>query len=81
VSGRFITLIVLICLVFIYVLYNTQPVGVRFLFWEVQVSKAVISLGTLLAGMILGFIIAKIDQFTRERRRKARQKQGEKKGR
>jgi uncharacterized integral membrane protein len=81
VAGRFITFICLTCLVLIYVLYNTQPVEVRFLFWRAQISKAVISLGTLLAGIILGFIVAKIDQFTRERKRKARQKQGEKQGR
>lgn len=80
-AGRFITFICLTCLVLIYVLYNTQPVEVRFLFWRAQISKAVISLGTLLAGIILGFIVAKIDQFTRERKRKARQKQGEKQGR
>jgi uncharacterized integral membrane protein len=79
-SGRFITFIVLSCIVFIYVLYNIQPVAVRFLFWEAQVSKALISLGSLLAGIILGFILAKIDQFKKVRKKKAPQRQREKEG-
>lgn len=69
-SGRVITLIVLIAIVLTYVLYNTQPVGVKFLFWEAEVSKALITLGSFLAGTILGFIIAKIDQYTKEKSKK-----------
>jgi len=77
VSGRVITLIVLIAVILTYVLYNTQSVGVKFLFWETEVSKALITLGSFLAGIILGFIIAKIDQFNKERKRKTLQKQQE----
>jgi uncharacterized integral membrane protein len=73
-SGRIITLIVLICLIVIYVLYNTQPVGVKFLFWETELSKALITLGSLLAGIILGFIIATINQFNKQKKKKTRQK-------
>jgi len=80
-SGRVITLIVLIAIVLTYVLYNTQPVGVKFLFWETEVSTALITLGSFLAGIILGFIIAKIDQFNKERKRKTLQKQQKKEGR
>jgi uncharacterized integral membrane protein len=80
-SGRVITLIVLIAIVLIYVAYNTQPIGVKFLFWETQVSTALVTLGAFLAGIILGFIIAKIDQFNKERKRKALKKQEEKEGR
>ena len=76
-SGRVITLIVLIAVILTYVLYNTQSVGVKFLFWETEVSKALITLGSFLAGIILGFIIAKIDQFNKERKRKTLQKQQE----
>jgi len=77
VSGRVITLILLIAVILTYVLYNTQSVGVKFLFWETEVSKALITLGSFLAGIILGFIIAKIDQFNKERKRKSLQKQQE----
>jgi uncharacterized integral membrane protein len=80
-SGRVITLIILIAIILIYVFYNTQPVGVKFLCWKAQVSTALITLGSFLAGIILGFIIAKIDQFTKERRKEALKKKQKKEGR
>jgi uncharacterized integral membrane protein len=80
-SGRVITLIILIAIILIYVLYNTQPVGVKFLWWEVQVSTALITLGSFLAGIILGFIIAKINQFTKVKKKKVLQKKRKKEGR
>ncbi|MBW2039824.1 MAG: LapA family protein [Deltaproteobacteria bacterium] len=80
-SARIITLIILIIIILIYVLYNTQPVEVKFLFWEAQISKALITLGSFLAGIILGLVVAKIDQFNKARREKALQKQLEQEGR
>jgi uncharacterized membrane-anchored protein YhcB (DUF1043 family) len=44
------------------------------------VSTALITLGSFLAGIILGFIIAKINQFNKERKKKALQKKRTKKG-
>lgn len=73
-SGRLITLIIIIAIILIYVAYNTQPVEVKYLFWETQVSTALVTLGSLLAGIILGFIIAKIDRFSKERKKKNPQK-------
>jgi uncharacterized integral membrane protein len=78
-SGSLITLMVVVIIVFIYVVSNIQPVEVKFLFWEAQVSKALLALVPLLGGIIVGFILAKIDQFKKVRKKKARQKQGEKK--
>jgi uncharacterized integral membrane protein len=77
-SGRIITLIVLTCLIVIYVLYNTQPVGVKFLFWETELSKALITLGSFLAGIILGFIVATINQFNKQKKRKKHKKRQKK---
>ncbi|GEM_PF-1092758 len=74
-SARLITLIILVIIILIYVLYNTQPVEVKFLFWETQVSKALITLGSFLAGIILGLIVAKIDQLNKERKKRSLQKQ------
>ena len=71
-SGSVITLIVLIAIIVIYVVNNTQLVGVKFLSWETQISTALVTLGALLAGIILGFIIAKIDQFNKQRKKKSR---------
>jgi uncharacterized integral membrane protein len=73
-SGRVITLLILIAIIIIYVAYNTQPIGVKFLFWETQISTALITLGSFLVGIILGFIIAKIDQFSKERKKKSQKK-------
>jgi uncharacterized integral membrane protein len=73
-SGRVITLLILIAIIVIYVGYNTQPIGVKFLFWETQISTALVTLGAFLVGIILGFIIAKIDQFYKQRRKKSRKK-------
>jgi uncharacterized integral membrane protein len=79
-SGSLITLMVVIIIILIYVVTNIQPVEVRFLFWKTQVSKALLALVPLLGGIIVGFIIAKIDQFKKERKRKTPQKQQGKKG-
>ncbi len=64
----------------VYVVSNIQPVEVRFLFWQTQVSKALLTLVPLLAGIMLGFVIAQIDRFKKERKRKASQKKDKKGG-
>jgi uncharacterized integral membrane protein len=74
-AGSLITLMVVIILIIIYVVGNIQPVEVRFLFWQTQVSKAVLTLVPLMAGIILGFAVAQIDRFKKEKKRRARQKQ------
>jgi uncharacterized integral membrane protein len=73
-SGRVISLLILIAIIIIYVAYNTQPIGVKFLFWETQISTALVTLGAFLVGIILGFIVAKIDQFYKQRRKISRNK-------
>lgn len=78
--ARIIALIVVVIIILIYVLYNTQPVEVKFLFWETYISKALITLGSFLAGIILGLVAAKIDQFNKERKKKKLEKQFEKGG-
>ena len=72
-SGSLITIMVVIIIVGIYVVNNVQPVEIKFLFWETQISKALLTLLPFLGGIILGFVIAQIDRFKKERR-KARQK-------
>jgi uncharacterized integral membrane protein len=75
-SGRILVGVVIFIVILIYVGYNIEPVGVRFLTWEVQVSKAVITLGAFLAGIVIGFILAKLDRFTRERKQRSLRKTG-----
>jgi uncharacterized integral membrane protein len=79
-SGSLITIMVVVIIIGIYVVGNVQPVEVRFLFWETQISKALLTLVPLMAGIILGFVIAQIDRFKKERKRKASQKKDKKGG-
>lgn len=53
-SGRVITLIIFIVIIFSYVVYNTHPVGVKFLWWEFRVSTALTTIGSLLVVIIWG---------------------------
>jgi uncharacterized integral membrane protein len=78
-SGGLITIMVVVIIIGIYVVNNMQPVEIKFLFWETQVSRALLTLVPLMAGIILGFVIAQIDRFKKERR-KARQKSRKKGG-
>ncbi len=73
-SGSLITIMVMVIIITIYVVGNVQPVEVRFLFWTTQISKALLTLVPLMAGIILGFAIAKLDRFKKERKSKASQK-------
>ena len=62
---RNIIFICLIGIVLIFVLQNTQVVEVRFLFWAVSMSRALILIGTLAIGLIGGWLL------TLPKRRKA----------
>jgi uncharacterized integral membrane protein len=73
-AGSLITLMIVIILIIIYVVGNIQPVEVRFLFWKTHVSKAVLTLVPFMAGIILGFAVAQIDRFKKEKKRRAHQK-------
>lgn len=63
---RNVIFIFLIGLVIIFVLQNTQVVEVRFLFWTLSMSRALILIATLAIGLIGGWLL------TLPRRRKAR---------
>lgn len=54
---RNIIFICLIGLVVIFVLQNTQVVEVRFLFWTLSMSRALMLLGTLAIGLVGGWLI------------------------
>jgi putative membrane protein len=54
---RNIIFICLIGLVIIFVLQNTQVVEVRFLFWTISMSRALILMGTLAIGLIGGWLL------------------------
>lgn len=54
---RNIIFICLIGLVIIFVLQNTQVVEVRFLFWTISMSRALMLMGTLAIGLIGGWML------------------------
>jgi uncharacterized integral membrane protein len=54
---RNILFAVLIILVIIFVIQNTQVVEVKFLAWQVNMSRALMLFGTLAIGIIAGWLI------------------------
>jgi uncharacterized integral membrane protein len=54
---RNIVFVSLIGLVFIFVLQNTQVVEVRFLFWTISMSRALILFATLAIGLVGGWLL------------------------
>lgn len=54
---RNIIFICLIGMVVIFVLQNTRVVEVRFLFWTISMSRALMLFGTLAIGLVGGWLI------------------------
>lgn len=54
---RNILFAVLIILVIIFVIQNTQVAEVKFLAWQVNMSRALMLFGTLTIGIIAGWLI------------------------
>jgi len=57
--AKTIIFIVLLVIVGIFVVQNTVVVDVRFLAWKVSMSRALMLLGTLLIGIIAGWLLRK----------------------
>ena len=51
-----IAVFILIALVIIFVIQNTDVVEVQFLAWKVSMSRALMLLGTLLIGLLAGWV-------------------------
>ncbi len=45
---------------FILVVQNTEVVSVRFLFWELSMSRIILLSGSIVLGFVAGFIVAKL---------------------
>jgi len=61
--------LILLCLVLIFVLQNTEIVNIRFLFWQFAASRALLVFGIFLVGILGGYLLGSLD---RARRRKDR---------
>lgn len=62
-------IIALLFLIAIVVVQNSEVVDVRFLFWEASLSRVVLLLITLVIGILIGFVGAKLPKKKKERPR------------
>ena len=58
-NAKNIVIIILVALFVLFVVQNTQTVDVRLLFWTVSMSRALMLLGTLLIGLIAGWLLGR----------------------
>jgi uncharacterized integral membrane protein len=56
-SAKVISLIVLLIFLVIFAIQNTQPVAVKFLFWEFSTSAVVSILVSFMIGFLVGWLI------------------------
>jgi uncharacterized integral membrane protein len=54
-----VIVLILIALVLIFVIQNTQVVEVQFLAWKVSMSRALMLFGTLLIGLLAGWFFGR----------------------
>ncbi len=54
-----ITIVVLVVLLFIVLLQNTQVVSIRFLFWKLSMSRIILLPLFMILGAIVGFFIGR----------------------
>ena len=52
-----ILLFVLLALVIVFAVQNTQVVDVQFFFWTLSMSRALVLLGTLVIGLFAGWLL------------------------
>ena len=54
-----VLLFILLALVIVFALQNTQVVDVQFFFWTLSMSRALVLLGTLVIGLFGGWLIGR----------------------
>ena len=63
-TAKYVALLVIVLIFAIFIVQNAQVVEVRFLFWKAQASRSLVLLGTLLLGLIVGWL----SRWAREKR-------------
>jgi uncharacterized integral membrane protein len=56
-QGKMIGLVVLLAVLLIFAIQNTQPVAVKFLFWETTVSAVLTILSSFFLGALTGWLL------------------------
>jgi uncharacterized integral membrane protein len=64
---KLIMSLVLAFLAFVFIVQNTDPVQVTFLFWSVEMSRVVLLLIMFGAGMIIGWVLSGYLRYVRGR--------------
>lgn len=54
---KLISILVLIVLVVLFVVQNTDVVEIRFLFWKASMSRALVIIFVLIAGIVSGWLL------------------------
>ena len=67
---KLITAAVIVILILIFLLQNNQVVTLRLYFWEISMSQIILIPLTMMAGFVLGFIVAKLTGKNRKIRAK-----------
>ena len=67
---KLITAVVIVILILIFLLQNNQVVTLRLYFWEISMSQIILIPLTMMAGFVLGFIVAKLTGKNRKIRAK-----------
>jgi uncharacterized integral membrane protein len=64
-----ITLVVILaCLALIFVAQNIEVVTVRFLFWEISMSRAILLFFSLLIGFIIGWFMSSYLSYRKDKK-------------
>jgi uncharacterized integral membrane protein len=56
VMARTIVFVILLVVILLFVVQNTQVVEVQFVLWKVSMSRALMLLGALLIGIVIGLL-------------------------
>ncbi|KAF0122828.1 MAG: hypothetical protein FD151_591 [bacterium] len=57
-KAKTIIILVLVALLVIFLLQNTEVIEVRFLFWQISMSRIVLLFSTLIVGLITGWFLS-----------------------
>jgi uncharacterized integral membrane protein len=65
-SAKVIAIIVLLALLLIFAVQNTQPVVLNFLFWQISTSSVLSTLASFIIGLLTGCLLMMIGRMRRK---------------
>ena len=67
-SAKVIAVIVLLILLLIFAIQNTQPVILNFLFWQISTSSVLSILGSFVLGLLTGCLLMMMGRMKKKNR-------------